>query len=356
MLRIGICGCGGISHIHAECLAVMKEEGLAELVAGAEVHAGRRSAWHEKWRVPVYESLRQMLAERGMDAVIVTSPSGLHAEHVIEAARAGVHVLCEKPLDVRLDRADAAIGAVQAAGVMLGGVFQQRFSPGPQKAKRAVDAGAFGRIVSVHCETPWYRNQLYYDQDAWRGTWALDGGVLGNQAPHMIDRMMWLGGEIEQVLHAELRPSLERSIEGETVAAVIVRLASGAIGTITATTLAYPGLPQRVVVCGTDGSCAFSGDDLTFFSTREPFEATDSVAGSNAVTEAGSGVANPLSIGAGAFGQHPRFRRSGARWSRTEGDLSRRSPLYPRAEPDLPAGWHHRVPVMSLTHSRGSAG
>lgn len=297
MIRFGICGCGGISHIHAECLNLLDKEGLAKLMAGAEVHPARRQAWSEKWGVPVFGSLTEMLRVAEIDAVVVTTPSGLHADHVIEAARAGKHVLCEKPLDIRLDRADAAIEAAERAGVTLGGIYQQRFGPGPEKAKRAIDAGHFGRIVSVHCETPWYRAQSYYDQDTWRGTWALDGGVLGNQSPHMIDRLLWLAGDVEEVLHAELRTGLERNIEAETVAAVIVRFACGAVGTITGTTLAYAGMPQRVVICGTDGSCAFAGDDLTYFKTKHPFEAETNGATLPSAPAANT-AASPLSLGA----------------------------------------------------------
>lgn len=296
-IRFGICGCGGISHLHAECLKKLEAEGLVQLVAGAEPHEGRRKAWAEKWGVLVLPSLDEMLAAVDLDAVTVTSPSGLHAAHTIQVAGAGKHVLCEKPLDIQLDRADAAIAAAERAGVTLGGVYQQRFASGPEKAKRAIDAGYFGRIVHVHCETPWYRAQKYYDQDAWRGTWALDGGVLGNQSPHMIDRLMWLAGDVEEVLHAELRSGLERNIEAETVAAVIVRLASGAIGTITATTLAYDGMPQRVLICGTEGSCAFTGDDLTYFKTKRPFE-DRLVESEDPVRPAQGGADNPLSIGA----------------------------------------------------------
>ena len=203
---------------------------------------------------------------------MIASPSGLHGEHIIAAAKAGKHILSEKPLDTRIEKAEAAIRAARENKVVLGGIFQQRFLPTPEKVKRAIDAGLFGQIVMVHCETPWYRSNEYYAQAAWRGTWDLDGGVLSNQSPHMIDRMLWLAGDVEEVISATCKAGYLRKVEAETLAVATVRLKNGALGTITGTTLAYEGLPQRLLVCGTDGSAAFCGDELVYFKTRQPFE------------------------------------------------------------------------------------
>ncbi len=294
-LRFGIVGCGGISHLHAQCLQKLEVQGIAALVAGAEIDPQRGEAWSAKWKVPVYASLERMLAETQLDAVTVATPSGLHGDCVLQCAAAGKHVLCEKPLDLDLAKADAALAAARKHGVTLGGIFQQRFAPGPRRAKRAIDQGAFGRIVLVHAETPWHRTQQYYSSGAWRGTWALDGGVLANQSPHMIDRLLWLGGDVAQVTAADLRCGLERDIEAETVAVVTLRLANGALGTITATTLAYDGMPQRVLICGTEGSAAFEGDTLTFFKTSRPWHDDDDDALDHHPS-VGDGAGDPLAI------------------------------------------------------------
>ena len=271
-LRFGLVGCGGIAGLHAECLKKIAGDGSAILVAGAETDPGRRAAFGEKWGIPVHASLEELLARDDIDAVTVTSPSGLHADHTTHIAESGRNILCEKPLDTRTEKAEAAIEAAKRNNVTLGGIFQQRFAPGPMKVKRAVEAGFFGEIVFVHCETPWYRSQGYYDSGEWRGTWALDGGVLSNQAPHMLDRLMWLSGcDVAEVLSATCE-TRERAIEAETLAVATVRMENGALGTITGTTLAYDGLPQRVLICGTEGSAGFSGDDLTYFKTKRPFE------------------------------------------------------------------------------------
>lgn len=265
-----IVGCGGIAGIHAECLKALEQEGVAKLVAGADPSAESRRKFTEKWNVPVYRTLDELLAT-DVQACTITSPSGLHAEQVIACAKAKKNVLCEKPLDLTLTKADAAIAACKQNGVTLGGIFQQRYNPLVQKVKRAIDAGYFGDIVLAHCETPWYRSQAYYDSGAWRGTWALDCGVLSNQAPHVIDRMLWLAGDVDQILSATCDCGKFRKIEAETVAVATARLKSGALATITGTTLAYEGMPQRLLICGTEGSCQFTGDDLTFFKTTKPY-------------------------------------------------------------------------------------
>jgi predicted dehydrogenase len=271
-VRFGIVGCGGIAGIHADALKALEQEGIAQLAGGADPSEASRTKFAEKWGVPTFATLDEMLKRDDIDACTITSPSGMHGDQVIQCAKAGKHVLCEKPLDLKLAKADAAIAAAKENGVTLGGIFQQRFNPAVQKVRRAIDGGYFGKIVLAHCETPWYRSQAYYDSGKWRGTWALDCGVLSNQAPHVIDLLIWLAGDVEQLLCAACDCGKERTIEAETVAVASARLATGALATITGTTLAFDGLPQRLMICGTEGSCQFSSDTLAFFKTSKPFE------------------------------------------------------------------------------------
>ncbi len=296
-MKFGIVGCGGIAGTHGECLKKLEEEGLAQLIAGAEPNEGRRKAFGEKWGIAMHESLDELLARDDLDAVTICSPSGLHGTQAIQIAKSKRHVLSEKPLDTKLEVADAAIQAAKENGVVLSGIFQQRFVPDAQKVKRAVEQGYFGEIVYVHCETPWYRAQSYYDSGDWRGTWDLDGGVLSNQAVHMIDRLMWLGGEIEEVLSATCEAGRERKIEAETNAAAIVRLKNGALGTITGTTLSYDGFDQRTLICGTEGSASLLTDKLIAFRTKRPFEEGEASESDAAASPDRPSVANaPLAL------------------------------------------------------------
>lgn len=271
-LRFGIVGCGGISGTHVGALKQLEQDGLARLVAGAETDSERRQAFGAKNGVDVVPSLDELLKRPDIDAVTICTPSGLHGEMAAKIARAGKHVLSEKPLDVWIDSVDAAIAAAQKAGVVYGGIFQERFSPAARKVKRAVDAGAFGEIVLACAETKWYRSQGYYDSGTWRGTWELDAGVFSNQGIHSLDKIQWLAGPVAEVLSATLCPGLHRNIESETLGVATVRFENGALGTITMTTLAYDGFPERVDVSGTRGCAMLVGDDLAHFKTESPFE------------------------------------------------------------------------------------
>jgi UDP-N-acetyl-2-amino-2-deoxyglucuronate dehydrogenase len=295
-LRFGITGTGGISHLHATCLKSLAAEGIAVLVAGADVDRSHADEFSKKWNVPVYDSTEELVAKADIDAVTVSAPSGLHCDLAMIAMKAGKHVLIEKPMDVLASKVEQAIGVSRQQKVTLGGIFQQRFPAGPQKVKRAIEQGAFGDIVFAHCETPWYRGQDYYDTGEWRGTWKLDCGVLSNQAVHMIDRLIWLAGDVEEVLSATCDTGSRRNIEAETNAVATIRLKNGALGTITASTLIYGSMPQRVMICGTAGSAAFVGDDLVSFQTEKPFDYDEPT---NDAVDAGSSSAgaSPLSLG-----------------------------------------------------------
>ena len=271
-LRFGIVGCGTISGTHGDALAKLKDEGLAQFVATTDVAPERAQAFAARYGGEAVESLDALLARPDIDAMTLCTPSGLHGRMAVQAARAGKHVLSEKPLDIRLDAVDEAIAAAKEAGIVYGGVFQERFSPAARQVKRAVDAGAFGDIVLACAETKWYRGQGYYDSGAWRGTWDLDAGVFSNQGIHSLDKVQWLAGPVAEVLSATLTPGFHRDIEAETLGVVTVRFESGALGTLTMTTLAYDGFPERVDVSGTKGCAMLVGDHLAHFKTQEPFE------------------------------------------------------------------------------------
>ncbi len=274
-LRFGIIGCGVIAPTHGAALQKLEAEGLAKLVAAADTDRAKAESFTAKFGGEACESLGELLARADVDAVTICTPSGLHGRMAVQIAKAGKHVLSEKPLDVWIDPVDEAIAAAKAAGVTYGGVFQERFTEGALKMKRAIDAGAFGEIVLACAETKWYRAQDYYDTGAWRGTWEWDAGVFSNQGIHSLDKVQWLAGEVVEVLSATLAPGFHRAIEGETLGVATVRYASGALGTLTMTTLSYKGFPERVDVSGTKGSAMLVGDHLAHFTTLDPY--TDGV-------------------------------------------------------------------------------
>ncbi len=295
-LRFGIVGCGIISTSHGDALAKLNEEGLAQFVATTDVVPERAQEFAAKYGGEAVPTLEALLARPDIDAVSLCTPSGLHGPMAVQAARAGKHILSEKPLDVWIDAVDKAIAAAEEAGVVYGGIFQERFSPAARKVKRAVDAGAFGEIVLACAETKWYRSQEYYDSGAWRGTWALDAGVFSNQGIHSLDKVQWLAGPVVEVMSATLKVGFHRAMESETLGVATVRFANGALGTITMTTLTYDGFPERVDISGTHGSAMLVGDHLAHFKTMDAYEDTETAPDSQPADTGENKASDPAAI------------------------------------------------------------
>src|SRR5205823_387910 len=210
----------------------------AKLAAVCDAKEDRARAFGERFKVPFYGDMDVMMREQEIDVVSVLTPSGMHAEQVIHLAKYKRHIVVEKPMALTLDDADAMIRACDTAGVKLFVVKQNRFNLPVQKARGALEAGRFGKLVLGTVRVRWCRTQDYYDQDAWRGTWKYDGGVLANQASHHVDLLEWMMGDVESVF-AKSRRALA-NIEAEDTAVVILKFRSGALGLIEATTATRP--------------------------------------------------------------------------------------------------------------------
>jgi UDP-N-acetyl-2-amino-2-deoxyglucuronate dehydrogenase len=199
-LRLALIGCGRISRTHLDALARIPE---IALVAVCDADRSRAEEVAAPRGIPAYDSIDAMLsgtAGAAVDVVSICTPSGLHAEHGIAAARAGKHVITEKPMALTLEQADALVSACDSAGVQLFVVKQNRLNPPIRLLRRAVDRGRFGRLYMANVTVRWQRPQEYYDAEQWRGTWALDGGAIMNQASHYVDLLQWLMGEPRRVM------------------------------------------------------------------------------------------------------------------------------------------------------------
>jgi predicted dehydrogenase len=245
----GIIGAGIIAAVHADAIALLPG---ARLSAVTDVVPGAAAAFAEARGCAAEPGVDDLLARRDVDVVCVCVPSGLHAEVGVRAAKAGKHLVVEKPVDVTLEAADRLLAAARAAGVALTVMSQHRFDPGVIELKRLIDDGALGTLVLGEASTKWYRTQQYYDSAPWRGTWAMDGGALLNQGVHYVDLLRWCMGPVAEV--TAVCTTQAHAIEVEDTALAIVRFASGAVGTIAATTAAYPGFPQRLEITGTEGT------------------------------------------------------------------------------------------------------
>jgi UDP-N-acetyl-2-amino-2-deoxyglucuronate dehydrogenase len=255
-IRCALVGCGRISANHFEALEAQADD--AELVAVADTDPAALQRAMAATRVPGYPTLTHLLADSSPDLVILATPSGLHASQAIEVARAGCHVMSEKPMATRWEDGKAMVEACDAAGVRLFVVKQNRSNPTLQLLKRAVTEGRFGRIALVTVNVFWSRPQSYYDSAPWRGTWALDGGAFMNQASHYVDMLDWLIGPVDSV--QAYTATLARRIEAEDTGVLALRWRAGTLGSLNVTMLTYPkNLEGSVTVLGERGTARVGG-------------------------------------------------------------------------------------------------
>lgn len=254
-IRIGLVGCGAISTQHLEAIAAL--DGLA-LAAVTSASADRARSVGERWGVPWSASLDDLLARDDVDAVTICTPSGLHPAHALAALRSGRHAIVEKPIALSADDAGAVVREGHERRLVVATISQRRFEPAVRALKAAADAGALGRISLVIAEGLYHRPQAYYDSAAWRGTRDLDGGVLMNQAIHLVDLVRWVGGPVASVTaHVA---TLGHDMEAEDTASVSLRFLDGSLGEIVVTTCATPEFPTELRVYGDRGHVRIVGE------------------------------------------------------------------------------------------------
>lgn len=257
MLKFALVGCGRIAKRHSELLG-LNQIPNACLAAVCDVKPDRAAAIGEKMKVSHYTDMHEMMQKESVDVVVVLTESGLHADHVVALAPYGRHIVVEKPMALSLADADRMIMACDRAGVKLFVVKQNRFNVPVVKLREAVEQGRFGKIVMGTVRVRWSRTQQYYDQDAWRGTWAMDGGVLANQASHHVDMLEWMLGQPVSVF-AMAKTALV-NIEAEDTAVVLLRFVNGAFGVIEATTAIRPkDLEGSISILGEKGTVVIEG-------------------------------------------------------------------------------------------------
>ncbi|GCE07593.1 Gfo/Idh/MocA family protein [Dictyobacter aurantiacus] len=259
-LRFGIVGCGVIGPTHAEALQSLPQ---AELVAVADVIPEKAQKLADKFHATAYTDLQEMLDREQLDVVDVCTPSGMHGEHACQIMRSGRHVIIEKPMEIRKDRIEEILQVQRETGKKVAVISQHRFDEASQQVHQLIQEQALGRMVLGNAAIPWWRSQKYYDSGAWRGTWALDGGgILMNQSIHSIDILQWLMGRVKTI--RAYTDTLVHKMETEDVAVAVLRFESGALGTISATTGAYPGATTRIEVFGDKGSAIIEDDRLGY--------------------------------------------------------------------------------------------
>ena len=257
-IHIGLIGGGNISETHARAAKAIPGVTLAAMYG---TNTSKVEQLCRTYGGTPHRDLDAFVRHRPMDFVAIGSPSGLHATHGIAAARRGLHVLTEKPIDISKERADQLIEATQQSGVKLGVIFQDRCKPEIQRLKQWIDSGVLGKILLADARVKWYRPPEYYSESKWRGTVNLDGGgALINQAVHTVDLLLWLLGDVTRV-QARTATALH-AIEGEDTALALLEFANGPLGVLQATTAAFPGFPRLLEITGSQGTVILEQDRI----------------------------------------------------------------------------------------------
>ena len=257
MLKIALVGCGRIAKRHSELLGFDQIKG-AQLVSVCDNVIDKANKIGEQFNVPAYIDMDAMMKSEPIDIVVVLTPSGLHAEHVVNLSKYGKHIIVEKPMALSIEDTEAMIYACDANNIKLFVIKQNRFNVPVVKLRKALVSGRFGKLTLGTVRVRWARHQAYYDQDLWRGTWSMDGGVLTNQASHHVDMLEWMMGDVESVF-AKMTTALA-DVETEDTAIVTLKFKSGALGIIEATTATRPtNLEGSISILGENGTVVIGG-------------------------------------------------------------------------------------------------
>ena len=291
----GIIGCGMIANFHAKAIEDIKG---AKLVACFDNFGAAAEKLAATYKCKAYAKLEDMLADPKVDVVTIGTPSGAHMEPAIAAAKAGKHVIVEKPLEITLKRCDAIINACDKAGVKLATIFPSRFHDSSREIKKAIDGKRFGKLTMGDAYVKWFRTQQYYDSGKWRGTWELDGGgALMNQAIHSVDLLTWLMGPVVEV-RAQWATLAHERIAVEDTAVATLRFANGALGVMEATTAAFPGYLKKIEIHGSEGSACMEEEDLVKWDFAKADKRDKMILEAmNSRKSTGGGAGDPTAIG-----------------------------------------------------------
>jgi len=260
-MNFAIVGCGFIAKKHADSIKEIKG---ARLIAVSDKIPTNMRRYTEEFGATPYLDLEEMLSSESIDVVCICTPTGLHAPLAIQVANAKKHIILEKPIAMTLEDTDRIIEACHKNQVKLSIVHPNRYRPVVKELKQILDSGALGDISHANAIVNWNRNQEYYNQSPWRGTKALDGGALLNQAIHNLDLLLWFMGDVEEVYSMEA--TRLRKIEAEDVSNGVLKFSSGALGMVQASTTVYPkNFEESITLFGENGTVKIGGSNALYF-------------------------------------------------------------------------------------------
>ncbi|MCR5041982.1 MAG: Gfo/Idh/MocA family oxidoreductase [Clostridia bacterium] len=262
-VNFAILGSGMSAALHAKALSGLK--GSANAVGFFSVDEESAREFSLAYGIPQYSSYDRLLDDPAVDAVIICTPSGLHAEHAVAAMKKGKNVLVEKPAVVTPEQAETLLRAEREYDIKVASVSQLRLFCDVKKLKKDISRGTFGKITLATLNMNYYRPQSYYDMASWRGSAKLDGGTLMNQGLHGIDLLIYFFGQ--PVMVSAFRKTAARQMESEDTAAAIIEFRNGVYAVVSASSCTYPGSPRRLEICGTEGSAVLTEDKITLRDT-----------------------------------------------------------------------------------------
>jgi predicted dehydrogenase len=289
--KFGIVGAGLIADFHAKAIQNLENASLIG-ICGSNLDKARRLA--EKYNSKTFENLEEMFCSEDIEIVVIATPSGAHMEPTIAAAQHRKHVICEKPLEISLERIDKMIEEHHLAGTKLGGIFNYRYHETVKYLKSAIDSGRFGTITYASVHVPWWRSDDYY-KDSWHGSLKLDGGgALMNQAIHMIDLLQHLMGPVESL--QAYTATLGHSIEAEDTGVAVLKFKNNALGVIYGSTASFPGQFRRIEITGTKGTVIQVENSFKVWQFADQTEADNEIFKRFNQVEGGGGVSDPGAI------------------------------------------------------------
>ncbi len=290
--NFGIVGAGNIADFHAKAVKSLRNASLTGICG---TNPDKVKSLALKYSCKVFNDTTEMLQSPDVHIILIATPSGAHSEPAIDAARHGKHVLCEKPLEVSLDKIDKMIGEHEKYGTKLGGIFNYRYNDVVHVLKEAIDNGRFGTITNASIFVPWWRSDEYY-QSKWRGTWSLDGGgALMNQSIHMVDMLQYMMGPVDS-LYAYISTLGHPQIEVEDTAVAVLKFKNNALGMVYGTTASYPGQFRRLEITGTKGTVIMEENSFKVWQFAEPLDEDSEILKMYSAVEGGGGVSDPMAI------------------------------------------------------------
>ncbi len=256
-LKIGIAGLGNIAATHARAIKSLPNAELHSVFSRSEQNL---SNFRKLFDVPAFSQINQFLAQPDLDAVAICTPTGTHLDLGRKAAGAGKHLIIEKPIEITVEKGKELIQICEEHNVKLAVIYQNRFSDEVQKLKTALDSDKIGTPLFIRGAVKWYRDQKYYSESSWRGTFALDGGgAVINQSIHTIDLIQWLFGDVVEVFAATATLT-HTGMEAEDNAAAVLKFKNGALGVFEASTSITPAQPRIIEVNGEKGTAILKGN------------------------------------------------------------------------------------------------